>query len=70
MKKTGLKYCLLAAMLFTACGDSGSSASDAQTKDGIAVVSNVSELPECTQENEGEQAYIRGESSPRICVDK
>ena len=57
------------AILF-ACGDDVTNESITQiVQDNVAVVNDVSELPNCTPENEGKQAFIRGENASRICVD-
>ena len=56
------------ALFLVACGDD-SSDSGTQVKNGISVVSDVSELPDCTDENEGEHAYVKGETADRICID-
>ena len=67
----------VAATLIVAMSFTLSACSDEVTKeyvtryaeDKILVVSDISELPDCSLGNEGEQALVRGESSPRICVD-
>ena len=57
------------AILF-ACGDDVTNETITQiVQDNAAVVNDVSELPNCTPENEGKQAFIRGENASRICVD-
>ena len=60
MKKS---LALLAAILLAACGDT------IENQMGMEVVTSVGDLPKCTSSNEGEQAYVKGEPSPRICVD-
>ena len=60
MKKS---LALLAAILLAACGDT------IENQMGMEVVTSVGDLPKCTRSNEGEQAYVKGEPSPRICVD-
>ena len=53
-----------------ACGDEGTEEHITQmAEERILVVSDISELPVCSQENEGKQALVKGESSSRICVD-
>ena len=59
-----------AFIFLAACADEGTTENITQvTKSGVEVVSAAEELPECTKENEGDQAWIRGETSARICVD-
>ena len=53
-----------------ACGDEGTEEHITQmAEERILVVSDILELPVCSQENEGKQALVKGESSSRICVD-
>ena len=57
------------AILF-ACGDDASAESVVDIADEkMLVVSDVSELPDCSSENEGQEALVKGELSPRICID-
>ena len=57
------------AILF-ACGDDASAESVVDIADEkMLVVSDVSELPDCPSENEGQEALVKGELSPRICID-
>ena len=57
------------AILF-ACGDDVTNESITQiVQENMAVVADVSKLPDCSSENEGQQALVKGEPSPRICVD-
>ena len=51
--------------LFVACGDDVTQIN----QNGLEVVESVGDLPKCTDNNEGEQAYVKGEPSPRICID-
>ena len=51
-----------------ACGDDDSSSSSASYN--MDVVSEVSELPKCTKSNEGEMAWVKGETSARVCIDE
>lgn len=57
-------------LALVACGDNVTNESITQImQDYVAVVSDASKLPECTTENEGEQAFVKGETASRICVD-
>ena len=57
------------AILF-ACGDDVTNENITQiVQENVVVVADVSKLPDCTSENEGQQALVKGEPSPRICVD-
>ena len=56
---------------FAACGEQGTTENITQINQmGMDVVASVDELPECSKENEGEQAFVKGESSARVCVDE
>ena len=66
MKSLKMGSLLAMAMLFAACGDT---VENQINQMGMEVVDKVGDLPKCTDDNEGEQAYVRGEASPRICID-
>ena len=51
----------------SACGDSVENTTINQM--GMDVVEKVGDLPKCASENEGEMAFVKGETSARICVD-
>ena len=58
------KYTLaFAAFLLAACGDT------IENQMGMDVVDSVADLPKCTSSNEGEQAFVKGEPTVRVCVD-
>ena len=67
------KYALLISLfsiLLAACGESGTTENVTQINEmGMDVVASVGDLPKCTKDNEGEQAFVKGETSARICVD-
>ena len=50
-----------------ACGDTVENNTINQT--GVDLVSSVDDLPECTGKNESDLAFVKGETSARICVD-
>ena len=56
--------------LLAACGESTTENVTNINQMGMDVVASVDELPECTKENEGEQAFVKGETSARVCVDE
>ena len=56
---------LLAFALFAACGDEVTQIN--QT--GMDVVASVNDLPKCSKDNEGEQAFVKAETGFRICMD-
>ncbi len=62
MKK---KLVLAGFALLVACGDDVTQIN--QT--GLEVYSTEKDLPKCSEDNEGEQAYVKGEPSPRICIE-
>ena len=57
------------AFLLAACGESTTENVTNINQMGMAVVASVSDLPECSKDNEGEQALVKGETSVRVCVD-
>lgn len=63
--------CSTIALFLVACGDNVTNNESVTqiVQEHVTVVSDVSELPECTTESEGEQAFVKGESVSRICVD-
>ena len=66
MKK---KFALLTvAFLLAACGDEKSDVTNVY-QTGLEVASSVDDLPECTKDNEGEQAVVKGETVLRVCLD-
>ena len=56
---------LSTAMLFAACGDETTQV----VQDNMAIVATAKELPKCTKDNEGAEAFVKGETSERICID-
>ena len=61
---------LFACMAFFLVGCDGTDVEDSLgAQEVVPVVNTVSELPDCTGENEGKQAYVRGEPTARICAD-
>ena len=54
----------IAILGVTACGDSVENVNQI----GMEVVDSAGDLPECTQENEGEQAFVKEDSSIRTCI--
>ena len=67
MKNVSLKKSAIAGILFllVACGDETTQINQI----GMDVVASEDDLPECTGSNEGEQVFVKGETSTRICVD-
>lgn len=59
----------LFASFYTACDESTTENITQVNQVGMDVVSAEKDLPECTAENEGAQAFVKGESSARICSD-
>ena len=58
-------------LILSACGDSVTNNESITQiiQEKTTVVSDVSELPDCIAENEGEQAFVKGETASRICID-
>ena len=57
-----------AAILLAACGDEVTEVTNIYHS-GFNVVDSVKDLPKCTDDNEGDPAFVKQESSARICVD-
>ena len=66
MKKFALPLTTVAVFLLTACGDTVENTTINQT--GVDVYASADELPECTEKNEGEQAFVKDEDAMRVCV--
>ena len=61
---------IFSSVILFACGDDASTESVEQIADEkLLFVNDVSELPDCSSENEGQEALVKGELSPRICID-
>lgn len=58
----------LLASFYMACDESTTENITQVNQVGMDVVSAEKDLPECTAENEGAQAFVKGESSARVCV--
>ena len=59
-------FSLLTAALLAACDDTVENV----YQTGLEVFASEDDLPKCTDKNEGEQAFVKGETSVRVCVDK
>ena len=64
--KKNLALLAIVAVFFAACGDSVENTNINQTS--VDVVASEDKLPECTEDNEGDQAYVKGETSARLCM--
>ena len=56
----------IAVAFLAACGDE---ATNQVIQDNLILVSSTKELPKCTKDNEGAEAFVKGETSERICID-
>ena len=66
-----LAFLFFTVFFLASCGEEGTTENITQINQmGMEVVSSVGDLPKCTKDNEGEMAFVKGESTPRICVDK
>ena len=54
-----------AALIFVACGDTVENVSQM----GMDVVASVDDLPKCTDDNNGDVAFVKEDGSTRVCVD-
>jgi uncharacterized protein (TIGR02145 family) len=55
-------------LLLAACSNGTSEIVSQSVSDNIDVVAEESDLPECTEDDEGEQVMVKGESYARTCV--
>ena len=65
-KHVALLSSLFAAFFLAACGDDIENNTINQM--GMEVVADEDDLPECSDENEGEQAFVKNEDATRVCV--
>ena len=56
----------IAVAFLAACGDE---VTNQIVQDNMIIVSSTKELPKCTKDNEGDEAFVKGETSERICID-
>ena len=54
--------------LLAACGDEVTEVTNIY-QSGLEVVDSVKDLPKCGDDNEGNQAVVKGEASIRVCID-
>ncbi len=57
-----------AVLLLAACDDEVTEVTN-NYQSGLEVVDSVKDLPKCNDENEGNQAVVKGETSIRVCID-
>ena len=68
--QTSLIAALFVASFLSACGEDSTTEKIVEVAaEHTAIVADVSELPKCNKDNEGGHAYVKGETSERICVD-
>ena len=68
MKKLSVLISLISFLLF-ACGETTTENVTQINQMGMDVVDSEEDLPECSDENEGAQAVVKGESVVRVCID-
>ena len=56
------------AIFLAACGDEVTEVNQIN-QIGMEVVKSAKDLPKCTDDNEGELAFVKGETAVRVCVD-
>ena len=57
-------------LFFIACSDETTEIISQTNRDDIEIFAAEADLPECGKDNEGEQAFVKGEIYARICVGK
>ena len=71
MKRSKLIVLLTTSIaLLSACDESTTENITQVNQVGMDVVSAEKDLPECNADNEGMQAFVKGESSARVCVNE
>ena len=60
-------FAVLTSLIILACGDDTVENVTQVMQGDVQIISEVSELPKCTVENEGELFFVKSESSMRIC---
>ena len=61
---------MLVTFILLACGEDSTTEKIVEVAaERTTVVADVSELPKCEKDNEGEQVFVTGEESLRICAD-
>ena len=55
------------AFLLSACGESGTTEDVTRVTESLEVVTDVSQLPSCSANNDGELVWVKGEATPRMC---
>ena len=64
MKKLALPITVAAAFFLVACGDTVENV----YQTGLEVFASEDDLPKCSDENEGEQAFVKDDDAVRVCV--
>lgn len=59
----------LVLLLLLACGDDTTEVVTQTVPNHIEIVAEESDLPECSEDNEGEQVLVKGENTARTCID-
>ena len=68
MKFTAYILSATLLLLLVACGENSTTEKIVQTdSSGFSVVADVTELPACTANNDGELVWVKKESAPRMC---
>lgn len=65
--KMSFALTVLVALFLVACGDSLTE--DVIKLEASVVVADVSDLPECEDDNEGVSAFVKSDESVRVCID-
>ena len=60
---------LFAAAILVACGDETTENVTNVNQMGMEIVPSLDDLSECTEDNQGELALVKGETSVRVCMD-
>ena len=68
MKYIAYLFALSSLLFLAACGENAATGNAMQAgSSGFSVVADVTELPACSANNDGELVWVKNESTPRMC---
>ncbi|MBR4915930.1 MAG: hypothetical protein IKZ45_02465 [Fibrobacter sp.] len=70
LKNSAFWISVVLSLFLTNCGENSTSQDFVQVeKTGVEMVASLEDLPECTENNEGTQVWVKDENGLRVCVD-
>ena len=64
-----ISFALLMMVFLAGCGEDSTEKVLSVTQDGIQSISELGDLPDCTNNNDGELVFVKSESAMRVCSD-